>query len=106
MFALAGSHAYGASLAFAFLLGVEEGAINTVNFAAMRAIVPDQVLGRVPSVDQVGSFTSTPPVVLLGGLIASRDGIGFDYTVAELGLLVNGPAMVALKDLRGLRYRG
>ncbi len=104
VFGLAASHVYPLSLALAVLLGTGAGAINMVYFATVQAIVPDQVLGRVLSVDQVGSFAGIPAGLILGGLLATAYGIGFDYLVAGAALLVNGLAMLSMKELRGLRY--
>ncbi len=101
---LAFSHVYPLSLACAVLLGAGAGAINMVYFATMQAIVPDRVLGRVLSVDQVGSFAGIPAGLLLGGVLAARYGIGLDYLVAGVGLLGNGFAMLSLRELRRLRY--
>lgn len=101
---LAVSHDYALSLACAIVLGVGAGAINMIYFATVQAIVPDRVLGRVLSVDQVGSFAGIPAGLVLGGLLATRFGIGIDFAAAGLGLLVNGFAMLALRDLRALRY--
>ena len=98
------SHAYPLSLALAALLGIGAGAINTVYFSTVQAIVPDRVLGRVLSVDQVGSFAGVPAGLLIGGVLATAYGIGFSYLIAGIALLANGFVMLALKDLRGLRY--
>lgn len=103
--ALAFSHFYPFSLVLAVLLGLGAGVINTVYYATVQAIVPDRVLGRVLSVDQVGGFAGIPAGLVLGGVLATRYGIGTDFLVAGLGLLVNGLLMLALKDLRALRYR-
>jgi MFS family permease len=100
-----GSHDYPLSLALAVGLGTGAGLINTVYFATIQAIVPDRLLGRVLSVDQVGSFAGIPAGLLLGGLLATEYGIGIDFAVAGLGLLANGLVMLAWKDLRGLHYR-
>ena len=99
------SHVYPVSLALAVSLGAGAGLINTVYFATMQAIVPDRVLGRVLSVDQVGSFAGIPGGLILGGFLATAYGIGADYAVAGAGLLVNGLVMLSLRDLRSLRYR-
>lgn len=99
------SHSYSISLALSIGLGAGGGIINAVYYSTMQAIVPDNVLGRVLSVDQVGSFAGIPAGVLLGGVLAGAFGIGLDYAVAGLGLLVNGAVMLSLRDLRSLRYR-
>lgn len=99
------SHSYPVSLACAAGLGFGAGAINVIYFATIQAIVPDRLLGRVLSVDLVGSLAGIPAGLVLGGLLAAEHGIGADYLVAGIGLLANGLVMLALKDLRGLHYR-
>ena len=100
------SHSYALSLGLSASLGAEAGVINAVYYSTMQAIVPDNVLGRVLSVDQVGSFAGIPAGLLIGGVLAGKFGIGLDYAVAGLGLLVNGAVMLSLRDLRSLRYTG
>ena len=102
---LALSHDYAISLTCAALLGAGAGMINVIYFATVQAIVPDRVLGRVLSVDLVGSLAGVPAGLILGGLLATEYGIGINYAIAGLGLLANGLLMLSLKDLRGLHYR-
>lgn len=52
--------------------------------------VSANVLGRVLSVDQAGSFAGIPAGVLFGGVLAGTLGIGLHHAVSGLGLLVNG----------------
>ena len=103
---LAFSHLYPLSVGLAASMGFGAGAINTVYFATIQVIVPDHVLGRVMSVDMVGAFAGIPAGLVLGGLLATAYGIETDYIIAGVGLLINGLAMVSLKDLRKLRYQG
>ena len=94
------------SLAAAIGIGLCIGLINTVYFATMQAIVPNEVLARVLSIDSVGAFAAIPGGLLVGGLLAARYGILFTYTLGGVGLLVNGLVLLALPDVRSLRYGG
>jgi MFS family permease len=92
------------SLAGAVGMGLCIGLINTVYFATMQAIVPNEILARVLSIDFVGSFVAIPGGLLVGGLLAASYGILFVYTVAALGLFVNGIVLLALPGVRSIRY--
>jgi MFS family permease len=94
------------SLAGAVGMGLTLGLINTVYFSTMQAIVPNEVLARVLSIDMVGSFIAIPAGLIVGGLLASSQGILFVYTVAAVGIVVNGIALLALPGVRNLRYGG
>ena len=102
--ALAFSHVYALSIALVVVLGGGAGLINATYASTMQAIVPNRLLGRVLSVDLVGSFAGIPAGLIVGGFLASDFGIGFSYSVAGLGLLANGLGMLALRDLRRLGY--
>ncbi len=92
------------SLAGAAGMGVCIGLINTVYYATMQAIVPNEVLARVLSIDSVGSFVAIPGGLLVGGFLASSHGILFVYAIAAVGSLVNGVALLALPGVRSIRY--
>jgi MFS family permease len=92
------------SVAGAAGLGVCIGLINTVYYATMQAIVPNEILARVLSIDSVGSFVAIPGGLLVGGLLAANYGIVFTYAVAGLGLFVNGIVLLALPGVRSIRY--
>jgi predicted MFS family arabinose efflux permease len=92
------------SLAGAAGMGVCIGLINTVYYATMQAIVPNEILARVLSIDSVGSFVAIPGGLLVGGVLAASYGIHFVYALAAVGLLVNGIALIALPGVRSLRY--
>ena len=94
------------SLAGAVGMGVCLGLINTVYFSTMQAIVPNAILARVLSIDMVGSFCAIPAGLVIGGLLAASHGILFVYAISALGLLANGVVLLAMKDVRTLRYEG
>lgn len=94
------------SLAGAVGSGVCIGLINTVYYSTMQAIVPNELLARVLSIDSVGSFTAIPAGLVVGGVLAAAHGILFVYTIAAIGLGANGVLLLALPDVRSLRYGG
>jgi MFS family permease len=92
------------SVAAAVGFGVCIGLINTVYFATMQAVVPNEVLARVLSIDSVGAFVAIPAGLLVGGLLAASHGILFTYAVAGVGIVANGIVLLALPGARSLRY--
>jgi len=98
------SRSLSVALAGAIGIGLCIGLINTVYYATMQAIVPNEVLARVLSIDSVGAFAAIPAGLIVGGLLASEYGILFAYSIAAVGVLVNGIALLALPGVRSLRY--
>jgi predicted MFS family arabinose efflux permease len=92
------------SLVGAIGMGVCLGLINTVYFSTMQAIVPNAILARVLSIDMVGSFCAIPAGLVIGGLLAASHGILFVYAISAFGLAANGMVLLAMKDVRKLRY--
>ena len=92
------------SVAGAVGTGVLTGIIITTYYSTMQAIVPNAVLARVLSIDTVGSFAAIPGGILAGGLLASAHGILFVYAVAALGLVLTGAGLLAVPEVRSLRY--
>jgi MFS family permease len=92
------------SLAGAVGLGVCVGLINTVYYSTMQAIVPNEVLARVLSIDSVGAFGAIPAGLVVGGFLAASHGILFVYSIAAVGIFVNGLVLLALPGVRSLRY--
>jgi MFS family permease len=86
------------------ILGLNLGLINTVFFATMQAIIPNEVLARVLSIDQVGSFVAIPAGLLVGGVLAGSHGILFTFSIAAVGSFLTGLVLLALPGVRGLRY--
>jgi MFS family permease len=85
-------------------LGLTIGLINTVYYATMQAIVPNEILARVLSIDSVGSFVAIPGGLIVGGLLTTEYGIRLTYAIAAVGLLANGLVLLALPRVRSLRY--
>ena len=94
------------ALTGAAILGLSIVIISTVYYSTMQAIVPNEVLARVLSIDMVGSNVAVPAGLILGGLLASSRGILFTYTVGALGLAANGVLLLALPGVRSVRYVG
>jgi hypothetical protein len=70
----------------------------------MQAIVPNEVLARVLSIDMVGSLVAVPAGLILGGLLSNSHGILFTYTIAAIGFFANGLLFLALPGVRSIRY--
>lgn len=100
---LALSHEFLVSLALVVAIGAVTGFINTVYVATLQIIVPNAVLGRVLSVQQVGGLVATPVGIILGGLVITALGVQFDFLVAGIALVVNGLALIPLKGIWNLR---
>ncbi len=85
-------------------IGVSLGLINTVYFSTMQAIVPNELLARVLSIDMVGSFVAIPAGLIVGGFLTATYGILFVFSVAAIGTFANGLLLIALPGVRKLRY--
>jgi len=92
------------ALTGAAILGFALGLIGTVYYSTMQAIVPNELLARVLSIDTVGSLVAVPAGLVLGGLLASHYGILFTYTVAMIGFFANGALLLAIPGIRSFRY--
>ena len=92
------------ALSAAAILGFSLGLIGTVYYSTMQAIVPNEVLARVLSIDMVGSLVAVPAGLILGGVLSSSHGILFSYTIASIGFFANGVLMLALPGVRSVRY--
>ncbi len=92
------------ALTGATILGFALGFIGTVYYSTMQAIVPNEVLARVLSIDMVGSLVAVPAGLIFGGLLSSSHGILFTYAMAAIGFFANGILMLALPGVRSVRY--
>jgi MFS family permease len=101
---LALTHVLAISIASVVVLGSIIGLINTAFFATMQAIVPNEVLARVLSIDSVGSFVGIPAGLLLGGLLAASYGIVNTYLIAAVGIFADGVLLLALPGVRKMGY--
>ena len=80
------------------------GLLNTTYYSTMQAIVPNQLLARVLSIDSVASFVAIPAGLVVGGVLSSIHGILFTYSLAAVGIFVNGLVLLALPGVRSLKY--
>ena len=86
------------------VMGACLGLMNTTFYSVMQLVVPNEILGRVLSVDEVGSFASIPMGQIVAGLLISSSGIVLNYLTAGLGVILTVFVMIFLKDLRNFRY--
>jgi len=101
---LASTRSFQLAVIFVASMGVCLGLINTTFFSVMQLVVPNEILGRVLSVDEVGSFAAIPLGQIVAGLVISGSGIAFNYLIAGTGIILTAIAMMFLKDLRNFRY--
>lgn len=85
-------------------MGFIEGLVNTTFFSIVQLVVPNEILGRVLSIDEVGSYAAVPLGQVAGGILTGGFGVIMTYTVAGFGVLATGIATLLLKDVRRLRY--
>jgi DHA3 family tetracycline resistance protein-like MFS transporter len=85
-------------------MGLALGLLNTTFFSVIQLVVPNDVLGRVLSIDEVGSYAAIPLGQIAAGLLIEKSGIVATYMVAGFGILITAMTMLLLKDLRNLRY--
>jgi MFS family permease len=86
------------------MMGACLGLLNTTYFSVMQLVVPNEVLGRVLSVDEVGSFAAIPAGQIVAGILISSSGIVFNYLTAGAGVVLTVLVMFSLRDLRNFRY--
>ncbi len=81
------------ALPIMFVYGMMPGMIQTVVLSTIQATVPDAMMGRVFSADEVGSYALVPVGQSTGGLLTLEVGVQGTYLVAGgaigvLGLLM------------------
>jgi MFS family permease len=94
------------AIAIAASLGILLGLLNTTFFSIVQLVVPNEVLGRVLSVDEVGSYAAIPLGQIAAGIMIQSTGIVSTYLLAGVGIIVTAVAGAFLRDLRNLQYRG
>lgn len=103
------SSAYGAlgvspyfvlSVAAVAAVGLFNGIANTIYYAAIQRGVPRDVLGRVLSIGDFGSFVAIPVGLIAGGLLIAQYGVEPTFLVAAAGILVTGLALLSLRGFR------
>lgn len=92
-----------AAAAFAFVLGIFGGFGNTTFFTGVQMYVPNNLLGRYLSLDEVGSLAAGPAGQIAGGLIIAAYGINLDFLLASLGTAAFGFGLLLFPDVRRLK---
>ena len=94
------------ALPIMFVYGMMPGMIQTVVLSTIQATVPDAMMGRVFSADEVGSYALVPAGQLSGGLLTVAIGVQGTYLAAGATIGLFGIFMAAsFGALRRLGYR-
>ena len=101
---LASIHSAYLAVVIVALMGACLGLMNTTFFSVIQLVVPNEILGRVLSVDEVGSVAAIPMGQIVAGLLISSSGIVLNYLTAGTGVILTVFVMIFLKDLRNFRY--
>ena len=80
--------------------GLAIGFANTVYYSTIQAVVPSNILARVLSIGDFGSFAAIPAGVAVGGIVIAIYGIGFAVTVAAIGIAATSIVLLSLPDFR------
>jgi MFS family permease len=93
------------ALPIVFVYGIFPGMIQTVFLSSVQATVPDEVLGRVFSADEVGSYALVPIGQAAGGAITFEIGVQGTYLIAGGAIVALAVVMTGgFTALRGLGY--
>jgi len=99
-------HSIWLALPIVFVYGLMPGMITTVFLATVQATVPDEMMGRVFSADEVGSMALIPAGQYAGGILTVSVGVQGTYLSAGGAIVVFGLIMVvSFRALRQLGYR-
>jgi MFS family permease len=94
------------ALPIIFLYGMMPGMIVTVFLSTVQATVPDSMMGRVFSADEVGSYSLVPFGQTAGGAITVAFGVQGTYLGAGGAIIVFGLIMItSFGALRRLGYQ-
>lgn len=94
------------ALPIVFVYGLMPGMITTVFLSTIQATVPNEVMGRVFSADEVGSQALTPVGQYAGGLLTLSVGVQGTYLSAGSAIIAFSLVMAAsFGALRRLGYR-
>ena len=93
------------ALPIAFVYGLMPGMIMTIFLSTVQATVPDEMMGRVFSADEVGSYALVPVGQFAGGLLVLALGVQGTYLTAGGAIVLFTLLMVAsFGALRRLGY--
>ena len=85
------------------LFGLGGGFGNTTFFTGVQKTVPNELLGRYLSIDEVGSLAASPAGMMTGGILITVIGIGLDFAVASIGTVILSLGLLIFSDVRALR---
>lgn len=85
-----------------FAIGLGGGFGNTTFFTGVQKVVPNELLGRYLSLDEVGSLAAGPAGQIGGGLLIAAFGVGLDFAVAAAGTAVFALGLLIFRDVRAL----
>ncbi len=89
-----------------FVYGLLPGMIQTVFLSCVQATVPNEMMGRVFSADEVGSYALVPVGQAAGGGLTYAIGVQGTYLTAGASIVGLGVVMAgAFGSLRSLGYR-
>jgi MFS family permease len=88
-------HSIWLALPVIFVYGMMPGMIMTVFLSTVQATVPDAMMGRVFSADEVGSYALVPFGQTAGGVLTSAIGVQGTYLASGGAIVAFGFVMVA-----------
>ncbi|HXY47656.1 MAG TPA: MFS transporter [Thermoplasmata archaeon] len=80
--------------------GLAIGFANTVYYSTIQAVVPGNILARVLSIGDFGSFAAIPAGLVAGGIVIAIYGIGVAVTIAAIGIFATAAVLLSLPDFR------
>ena len=93
------------ALPIMFVFGLFPGMVQTVFLSSVQATVPNELLGRVFSADEVGSYALVPIGQATGGAVTLEVGVQGTFLFAGGAIVVLGLVMAgAFGALRGLGF--
>jgi MFS family permease len=96
----------GLSLVAALTAGMVIGFANTIYYATMQRTVPGELLGRVLSIGDFGSFVAIPAGLVAGGILITTYGIESSFLLAAIGIFACGAVLLSLPDFRAFGRDG
>ncbi|HTT15864.1 MAG TPA: MFS transporter [Thermoplasmata archaeon] len=98
-------HSVWFALPIVFVYGLLPGMVQTVFLSSVQATVPNEILGRVFSADEVGSYALVPVGQATGGVISFEVGVQGTFLAAGSSIVALGLVMAAgFGALRALRF--
>ncbi len=92
-----------ASVLSVFIISACGGFGNTTFLTGVQKFVPNELLERYLSLDEVGSLAASPAGQIAGGVIISTTGLGINYTIAAIGTAIFAFGLLLFPDVRALQ---